>query len=44
MTGMILGCVSEIIGYVGRVLLHNSPFSFVAFMIQIGKSKRDMDN
>lgn len=37
MTGMLLGCLSEIIGYVGRVLLHNSPFSFVAFMIQIGR-------
>ncbi|KHN99635.1 RTA1 like protein family [Metarhizium album ARSEF 1941] len=35
MAGMILGCVSESIGYVGRIMLYNDPFSFVGFMIQI---------
>jgi hypothetical protein len=38
MTGMLLGCVAEIIGYVGRIMLHYNPFSFVGFMIQIGTS------
>lgn len=38
MTGMLLGCVAEIIGYVGRILLNHNPYSFVAFMIQISKS------
>ncbi|KAJ6446665.1 RTA1 like protein family [Purpureocillium lavendulum] len=35
MTGMILGCLSEVIGYIGRIILWNNPFSFVGFMIQI---------
>ena len=37
MSGMILGCLSELIGYVGRILLWSNPFSFNGFMIQIGK-------
>ncbi|KAF5014007.1 hypothetical protein FDECE_37 [Fusarium decemcellulare] len=32
---MILGCFFEIIGYIGRLLLYNNPFSFPGFMIQI---------
>ena len=39
MVGMLLGCISEIIGYVGRIILYNNPFSFNGFMIQISKSK-----
>lgn len=35
--GMIAGSLSEIIGYVGRIMLYYNPFSFEAFMIQIGK-------
>ncbi|PNP44750.1 hypothetical protein TGAMA5MH_03559 [Trichoderma gamsii] len=35
MVGMLLGCASEIIGYIGRVLLWNNPFSFPGFMINI---------
>ncbi|KAM0562070.1 hypothetical protein ACHAPJ_002514 [Fusarium lateritium] len=35
MTGMLLGCMSEVIGYVGRVMMYYNPFSFNAFMIQI---------
>ncbi|KYK60204.1 RTA1 like protein family [Drechmeria coniospora] len=35
MVGMILGCLSEIIGYAGRIMLWSNPFSFVGFMIQI---------
>lgn len=37
MVGMILGCVSEVAGYAGRILLYYNPFSFNGFMIQIGK-------
>ncbi|KAF4457496.1 hypothetical protein F53441_546 [Fusarium austroafricanum] len=35
MTGMLLGCLSEIVGYVGRIMMYYNPFSFNAFMIQI---------
>ncbi|OAQ70091.1 RTA1 like protein family [Pochonia chlamydosporia 170] len=35
MSGMILGCLSEVIGYAGRIMLYNNPFSFVGFMVQI---------
>ncbi|KAG6068254.1 hypothetical protein E4U32_001329 [Claviceps aff. humidiphila group G2b] len=35
MVGMLLGCMSEVIGYAGRIMLYNNPFSFVGFMIQI---------
>ncbi|KAH6606814.1 rta1 like family [Trichoderma cornu-damae] len=33
---VLLGCVTEIIGYVGRILLWSNPFSFNGFIIQIG--------
>ncbi|KAK2781510.1 hypothetical protein FQN53_000526 [Emmonsiellopsis sp. PD_33] len=32
---MCLGCFAEVIGYVGRILLHNNPFSSIGFQIQI---------
>lgn len=32
---MSLGCLTESIGYVGRLLLHDNPFSEVGFEIQI---------
>ncbi|KAF5665348.1 phospholipid-translocating ATPase [Fusarium heterosporum] len=35
MSFMILGCLFEIIGYIGRVVLYNNPFNFGGFMIQI---------
>ena len=35
MTFMILGCLVEIIGYIGRIIMYNNPFSFPGFMIQI---------
>ncbi|KAG5950602.1 hypothetical protein E4U53_004766 [Claviceps sorghi] len=35
MVGMLLGCLSEVIGYAGRIMLYNNPFSFGGFMIQI---------
>ncbi|KAH8890310.1 RTA1-domain-containing protein, partial [Thozetella sp. PMI_491] len=31
---MIIGCVDEIIGYIGRIMLNKNPFSFGAFVIQ----------
>lgn len=38
MGGMLVGCIAEIIGYVGRLLLHDNPFSWNGFMIQISES------
>lgn len=35
---IITGCVAEIIGYAGRVMLYYNPFKFSAFMIQIGNA------
>ncbi|KAF5024458.1 hypothetical protein F66182_3467 [Fusarium sp. NRRL 66182] len=35
MTGMLLGCISEVIGYAGRIMMWYNPFSFNGFMIQI---------
>lgn len=32
---MILGCICEILGYAGRVMLWQDPFSFAGFMLQI---------
>jgi hypothetical protein len=33
---MVLGCFTEIVGYLGRILLHSNPFSFNYFLVQIG--------
>lgn len=35
MACMVSGCVLEIVGYVGRIMLHSNPFDFEAFLIQI---------
>lgn len=35
MSFMIVGCINNIIGYVGRLLLWYNPFKFAYFMIQI---------
>ncbi|KAL7936349.1 RTA1 like domain-containing protein [Trichoderma chlorosporum] len=32
---VIIGCITEIIGYAGRIMLWDNPFSFNGFMIQI---------
>ena len=32
---MALGCLTEVIGYVGRILMWQDPFSFTGFMMQI---------
>lgn len=31
------GCTSEMIGYGGRVIMYNNPFSFIGFIMQIGE-------
>ncbi|KAH8882026.1 RTA1-domain-containing protein [Thozetella sp. PMI_491] len=31
---LIIGCIDEIIGYVGRLLLNKNPFAFIPFVIQ----------
>jgi hypothetical protein len=31
------GNILQIVGYIGRLLLHGNPFSFNAFLIQISK-------
>jgi RTA1 like protein len=37
MTAAILGCITEVIGYVGRIQLHKNPFDFNDFLIQVGR-------
>lgn len=34
---MISGCILEIIGYVGRLIIHDNPFDFSGFLMQISK-------
>ena len=38
MVMMGCGCVSEMIGYGGRILLWENPFGFAGFLVQISKS------
>jgi hypothetical protein len=35
MSFMMIGCLFEIIGYIGRIIMHNNPFNFGGFMVQI---------
>ena len=35
MGAMIWGCLSEILGYSGRIILWQNPFSFPGFLMQI---------
>jgi RTA1 like protein len=37
MTAMFLGCVCEMVGYGGRILMWKNPFSFQGFITQIGE-------
>lgn len=32
---MVAGCLDEVVGYSGRVMMWYNPFNFAAFMIQI---------
>ncbi|OAQ57606.1 parasitic phase-specific protein PSP-1 [Pochonia chlamydosporia 170] len=35
MACILVGCVSAILGYIGRVMMYYNPFNFSAFMLQI---------
>lgn len=35
---MTIGCVCELLGYGGRIMLHDDPFSFNGFLLQISMS------
>lgn len=35
MVFMILGCLVEMVGYIGRIVMYKNPFNFAGFMIQI---------
>ncbi|KAF4445741.1 hypothetical protein F53441_10547 [Fusarium austroafricanum] len=35
MASMMAGCILEIVGYVGRLIIHDNPFDFAGFLIQI---------
>lgn len=37
-TVIVCGCLCEVIGYGGRIMLHNNPFSFDGFLMQISGS------
>lgn len=37
MVAMILGCITEIAGYSGRILLYENPWGQTGFLMQIGK-------
>lgn len=33
MLAMVAGLILEVLGYLGRIMLHNNPFSFEAFLL-----------
>lgn len=35
MSFMVLGCIDEMAGYGGRIMLYNNPFDFNGFIMQI---------
>lgn len=37
LAAMILGCVCEILGYVGRIMMWQNPWASAGFIMQIGK-------
>lgn len=37
MTAMVLGCLDEILGYVGRIILYQNPWNHTGFIMQIGE-------
>lgn len=41
---MILGCLHEVTGYVGRIIMWNNPWSFAGFIIQISISPKNVSN
>lgn len=43
MTCMVLGCLDEIIGYAGRIILQRNPFSFSGFLMDMSKFTTSSD-
>lgn len=39
MAAMLLGCISEIIGYAGRIMMWQNPWDDTGFIMQIGMSR-----
>ena len=39
MISMLLGCLTEIIGYIGRVMYYYNPWGSVGFIMQIGRRR-----
>ena len=37
MAAMVLGCIDEILGYAGRILLWQNPWTHSGFIMQIGE-------
>lgn len=37
MTCMALGCIDEAVGYGGRIMMYQNPFSFTGFLMQISE-------
>ncbi|PYI30068.1 parasitic phase-specific protein PSP-1 [Aspergillus indologenus CBS 114.80] len=35
MAGLLSGCILEIVGYIGRIIIHDNPFAFNGFIMQI---------
>jgi hypothetical protein len=43
MACMVAGCSLELVGYIGRIMLHHNPFDFNAFLINLGKLSIEYD-
>jgi hypothetical protein len=41
MAAMLIGCILEILGYAGRIMLHDNPWDWAGFTLQIGQSPSD---
>jgi hypothetical protein len=37
MAAMLIGCILEILGYAGRIMLYNDPWDWSGFTLQIGR-------
>jgi hypothetical protein len=44
MACMLLGCVSAVIGYIGRIMMYYNPFNFAAFMMQISECTHTLNS
>jgi hypothetical protein len=38
MVAMVIGCIDEILGYSGRIMLYYNPFSFAGFLMDTSKT------